>query len=81
METVEKQERLLLLALIAYVNDPSAYERNKRASSEIVIERASEKKKGNNTAAFILLTKGLICLRSKIFNTVPGCPRAARARI
>jgi len=41
----------------------------------------SERKKGSKTAAFILLIKGLICLQRKIFNTVPGCPRAARARI
>ena len=41
----------------------------------------SEHKEGNKTAAFILRIKGLICLQSKMFNTVPGCPRAARARI
>ena len=41
----------------------------------------SEHKEGNKTAAFILRIKGLICLQRKIFNTVPGCPRAARARI
>ena len=36
-------------------------------TSEIAIERASEKKKGNNTAAFILLIKGLICLQRQNF--------------
>ena len=55
-----------LLALIAYVNDPSADERNKRASSEKEIEWVSEKK-GNKTAAYILLIKGLICLQKQNF--------------
>ena len=58
VETPGKQERLLLLALIAYVNHPSADERNKRASSEKAIDWASEKK-GNKTAAHILLIKAI----------------------
>ena len=59
----------------------SADQRRKRTSSEKPSEWASEKKKATRQRLTYLSSKDWFVYKGKIFVTVPGCPRAARARI